>query len=358
MSTNQISESSSFEYSLDENALVLSSSKCVAINILRIPSDLLTPLVDVLLKDLSQLFNFTSDYPLPHIGSFKGIIHTDDSKQSPEWTKVKSETKYAILETASQNSCLYLVQQRSGKASATIDISEQELTDQRQFVTTYIDCGQLTEIGETIPTREIISEIILGDQRLSIDDLQFYDESFVSHILIRSKALGDHVLCSNERGSVKTNNCSFMGCFALMDVLLVAEGDVNRAKRLLDLAAERATLVRDYIDLAGAADLLGCSSAVTDALVRRAMMALSDDDRNSALNLPLTPELAHLCYSKATGGAGLALELLKGLLVTKPDPITLQKAAEIASRQLDDLELASHLSEAALQISDGHPDSN
>ena len=358
MTTNQISQSSSFEYSLDEHALVLSSSECVAINILRIPGDLLTPIVDVLLKDLSQLFDLISDYPLPNISSFKGIINTDDIKQSPDWIKVKSETKYSIAEKASQNPCLYLIQHRSGKASVTIDISEQELADQHQLVTTDVDYGQLAEIGETITTGETISAVILGDQLLSIDDLQFHDESLVSYILVRSKALGDHILCTNYRGGLETNNCSFMGCFALIDVLLVVEGDVGRAKRLLDLAAERATLVRDYIDLAGAADLLGCSSAVTDALVRRAVMALSDDDRNSLLNLPFTPQLAQLCFSKVTDGRELALELLNELLVTKSDPTTLRKAAELAAHHLRDSELARNLSEAALQISHDHAESD
>lgn len=358
MSNNQIAQSSSFEYSLDENALVLSSSECVAINILRIPSDLLTPIVDVLLKDAAQLFDLISDFPLPHVSSFKGIIHTDDSTQSSEWVKAKSGTQFAILETVSQNSCLFLVQHRSGKGNVTIDISDQELALQRQLVTTDVDYGKLTENWEVMPTREVISAVILGDQKFSIDDLQFHDESFVSHILVRSKSLGDQVLCTNSRDEPKANNCSFMGYFALMDVLLVAQGDIGRARRILDLAAERATLVRDYIDLAGAADLLGCSSAVTDALVRRAVMALRDDDRNSRHNLPLTPELARLCCSKATDGEELALELLNELLITKPDPTTMRKAAEIANNDLHDLELARNLTDTALKISSDHAESD
>lgn len=358
MSTNQISQSSSFDYSLDESTLVLSSSKCVVINTLRIPSDLLAPIVDTLLKDASQLFDLISDCPLPHISSFKGIIHTDDITQSSEWVKVESGTQYTILEAAANNPCLFLVQHRSGRATITIDTSDQELTDQRQLVTTEVDYRQLTEIGEAIPTREIISAVTLGDERLSIDDLQFHDESLVSHILVRSKALGDHVLCANYGNGFNTSNCSFIGCFALMDVLLVADGDVDRAKRLLDLAAERAIVVRDYIDLAWAAEMLQCSGVVTDALARRAMMALRDDDRNSRQNLPFIPELAELCCLRVTGGDELALELLSDLLVAKSDPSTLRKGAEIAKKHLNASELARNLSEAALQISRDHTESD
>ena len=354
MSINQISQSSSFEYSLDESTLVLSSSECVVINTLRIPSELLASIVDVLLKDASQLFDLISDYPLPHISSFKGITHTDESKQWSEWVKVKSGTQYTILETAPKNPCLFLVQHRSGRATVTIDTSDQELTEQRQLVTTEVDYRQLTGIGESVTMREIISAVSLGDQRLSIDDLQFHDESLVSHILVRSKALGDQVLCSNFGDGFNTNNCNFMGCFALMDVLLVAEGDVERAKRILDLAAERATLVRDYTDLAWAGEMLQCSSAVTDALARRAIMALRDDDRNIRQNVRSVPELAELCSSRVTGGEELALELLSELLVAKSDPSTLRKGAEIANNNLNDSELAQNLSETAIRISLDH----
>jgi hypothetical protein len=354
VSTDQISQSSSLEYSLDESALVLTSPECVVINTLKIPSDLLAPIVDVLLKDASRLFDLISDYPLPNISSFKGIIHSDDSTQSSDWVKVKSGMQYTILDSASQNPCLFLVQYRSGRATVTIDTSNQELTDQRQLVTTEVDYRQLTEIGETIATREIISAVTMGDQRRSIDDLQFHDESLVSRILVRSKALGDHVLCANYGDGFNTNNCSFIGCFALMDLLLVAEGDVKRAKRLLDLAAERATLVRDYIDLAWAAEMLQCSRVVIDALARRAMMALRNDDRNSPRNLPCIPELAELCCSRVTGGDELALELLSELLVAESDPSTLRKGAEIASNHLNNSELAHNLSETAVRISRDH----
>lgn len=350
MSNNEISQSSSFEYSFDESALVFSGSKCLSINILRIPSELLTSIVDTLLKDAAQLFDLISDHPLAHISGIKGIIYDEDSAESSEWIKVKNGTQYSILEAATQNSSLYLIQHRSGKANVTIDISDQELIDRPQLATTNIDFGQLAEIGEAIHTKEVISAVILGDQRLTIDDLHFHDECRASYILVRSKALGDHLLYTSCRDGLDSNNVSFMGCFALIDVLLVAEGDIDRARRLLDVAAERATLVRDYIDLAEAADLLGCSSAVTDALVRRAIVAMRNDDRNSHLNLRLIPELAQLCCSRATGGNELAFELLNDLIVAEPDPRTLREAAEIATRYLHDLELARNLNETALKI--------
>lgn len=95
---------------------------------------------------------------------------------------------------------------------------------------------------------------------------------------------------------------------------------------------------------------MGCSSAVTDALVRRAIVAMRNDDRNSHLNLRLIPELAQLCCSRATGGNELAFELLNDLIVAEPDPRTLREAAEIATRYLHDLELARNLNETALKI--------
>ena len=105
-----------------------------------------------------------------------------------------------------------------------------------------------------------------------------------------------------------------------MDVLLVARGDTERARKLLDLAAEQASLVRDYVDLARAADVLSCPKFVIEALARRASMALRDDDRNRNLNVPYIPQLAELYCSHIAEGAAEASDLLAILLEEKPDP--------------------------------------
>jgi hypothetical protein len=54
----------------------------------------------------------------------------------------------------------------------------------------------------------------------------------------------------------------------------------------------------------------------------------------------------------------LALELLSDLLVAKSDPSTLRKGAEVATKHLNASELARNLSEAALQISHDHAESD
>ena len=357
LSNNQVLQHRSLEYFIDESTLVLSSSECMATSTLRIPNTLLTPLIDTLLKDPSQIFNLISDHPLPLISSHQGIIHRDTETQPSEWTKIEDDTDYDFLNSALQSSSMYLLRQRSGKASTTLDIVDQEPIDELKLVSTHLNYGVLGDIEEAIPAREIISAVIIGEKKFPIDDLQFHDESLVSHILVRSKALGDHVLCTSTTEGL-SDNCRFMGCFALIDVLLVAKGDVERARRLLDLAAERATLVRDYIDLVRAAELLDCSSVVTDALVRRAILALHDDDRNVSLNLPLTPELALICCSSATRGETLARELLDQLLMGDADQSILQEAAEIARQHLNDQNLAHSLNEAALRASKTHAGSN
>jgi hypothetical protein len=61
---------------------------------------------------------------------------------------------------------------------------------------------------------------------------------------------------------------------------------------------------------------------------------------------------------RVTGGDELALELLSDLLVAKSDPSTLRKGAEIAKKHLNASELARNLSEAALQISRDHTESD
>ena len=357
MSNNEVLQHRSLEYSIDESKLVLSSSEYIATSTLRIPNELLTPIVDTILRDPSQIFDLIIDHPLPHISSCKGVVQRDTDSQPSEWIKIEGDTDYDLLNSASQSSSLYLLQHRIGRGSTTLEIGDQVVTDELKLLSTHLNYGELSEIEEAIPAREIISAVILGEEKFPIDDLHFYDEYRVSHVVVRSKALGDHVLCTiSEEGL--SNNCGFMGCFALIDVLLVAEGDVERARRLLDLAAERATLVRDYIDLARAAELLDCSTAVTDALVRRAIMALHDDDRNVSLNLPLTPELALLCCSSATRGETLARELLQELLVGDPDQSILQEGAEIALQHLNDNDLAHSLNEAAVDAFNTHAGSD
>ena len=353
MSNNQVLQHGPLEYSIDGSTIVLSSSECMATSTLRIPSALLTPIVDTILREPSQIFDLISDHPLPHISSCKGVVQRDTETPPSEWTKIEEDGDYDLLNSALQSSSLYLLQHRIGRASTTLDIGDQEAIDELKLLSTHLNYEEFSEIEEAMPSREIISAVILGEKKFPIDDLQFYDECLISHVLVRSKSLGDHVLCTTSKEGLN-NNCSFMGCFALIDVLLVAEGDVERARRLLDLAAERATLVRDYIDLAEAAELLECSNAVTDALVRRAIMAMHDDDRNVSLNLPLTPELALLCCSSATGGETLARELLEELLVSEPDQSILQEGAEIALKHLNDNDLAKSLSEAARHASNMH----
>jgi hypothetical protein len=335
----------------DEDRLVLSSPRGLMINVLRISNDLLLPVTEALPRDASIISDVLSDHPLPLINCIKGMTVEEDPELPPNWFRRTSSADISILGADAEEFGLYLVQHRSGKAITTLEFGDDELGTECVLVTEAINSGGISLPEGALPSGGLVTRVAIDGTVLSIDELQFYNESLKSYLVVISKALGSHVLCETEGHVFQTENCSFIGCFALMDVLLVAKGDIESARRLLDLAAEQASLVRDYTDLARAADLLGCSNAIIEALGRRASMALRDDDRNRHLNAPYIPQLAELYCSKITDGKKQANELLNTLLEVKPDARSLREGADIAKRLLNDPDLSAELSDVALTMS-------
>ena len=331
----------------DEDRLVLSSPKGLVINVLRIPNDLLSPVAEALPKDASAISDVINRHPLPLVNCVKGMAVEEDAELPPKWFRRSGSGNIAILGEDAQEFGLYLIQHRSGRAITTLEFDHLELENACALVTEAINSEGISLPKGDLPSEGLVTSVVIDSDVLSIDELQFYNESLKSYLVVISKALGSHVLCATEGHVFQTENCSFIGCFALMDVLLVATGDIERARRLLDLAAEQASLVRDYTDLAWAADLLGCSDAIIEALGRRALMTLRDDERNRHLNSPYIPQLAELYCSKITDGASKANELLNALLEDKPDARSLREGAEIAKRLLNNPELSGELSDTA-----------
>ena len=335
----------------DEDRLVLSSPNGVVINVLRISDDLLLPVSEALPKDASVISDLINDYPLPLVNCVKGMAVKEDAELPPKWFRKVSSSDISIIGADAQEFGLYLIQHRSGKAITTLEFDDVEPESECVLVSAAINAEGISLPEGALPSEGLVTSVVIDTNALSIEELQFYNESLKSYLVVISKALGSHVLCATEGHVFQTENCSFIGCFALMDVLLVAKGDIEKARKLLDLAAEKASLVRDYTDLAWAAVLLGCSDAIVDALGRRASMALRDDYRNRHLNSPYIPQLAELYCSKITDGTKQANELLNTLLEEKPDARSLREGAEIAKRLLNAPELSAALSDAALAMS-------
>lgn len=351
MSTDQEGDPVTLKFVRDEDRLVLSSPHGVLINVLKISNDLLPALADALPKDASVISDLISDHPLPLVNCVKGIVVEDVAEQPSDFFKRPSETSLSIFGADVQDFGLYLIQHRSGSVVTTLQLSDSDSGNVKELVTATFESKHINLLEEDLESKELVTSVVTNDEVISIDELQFHSESQKSYLIVISKALGIHVLCASDGQVFQSEDCSFIGCFALMDVLLVAHSDTERAKRLLDLAAERASLVRDYVDLARAADLLSCPEYIIEALGRRASMALRDDYRNRHLNLPYIPQLAELYFSQITGGREQAYDLLTTLLTEKPDVRSLREGADVAKRLLKDSELFSRLNDLALSLS-------
>lgn len=351
MASEQKGDLGTLQFVQDEDRCVLSSPHGVLINVLKSPSDLLLAVADSLPKDASVISDLISATALPLINCVKGMVFEEVPDPPPYILKRSSDASISIFGADEPEVGLYLIQHRAGSAVTTLECGDTGGGSEKELVTVRIDAEHINLVDGGLPSDEFATGIVINDEVYPIDDLQFYNESLKSYLVVISKALGTHILCASEEQLFLTENCSFIGCFALMDVLLVAHGDTERARRLLDLAAEQACLVRDYVDLARAAELLNCPKFISEALGRRALMALRDDDRNRHLNLPFIPHLAELYCSKIVDGKKQAYELLATLLADKPDARSLREGADVAKRLLGDLELSSRLNDLALSLS-------
>ena len=348
MSTGNEADLETLQFVHDEDRLLLSSPQGVLINVLKISNDLLPAVADALPKDASVITDFLSANPLPLVNCVKGMVSEEVLDDLPsDWFKRPSDARISILGADLRDFGLYLIQHRSGRAVTTLEVGDADPEKGGELVTACLDSEHINFLDEVLQNKELVTSVVVNDNVIPIDELQFHSESQKSYLVVISKALGIHILCASDGQVFHTEDCSFIGCFALMDVLLVAHGDAERARRLLDLAAEQASLVRDYVDLARAAELLKCPEVIIEALARRALMVLRDDDRNRHLNLPYIPQLAELYCSQIRGGTEPAHDLLSTLSTEKPDPRSLREGADVAKRLLGDLALSSRLSDLA-----------
>lgn len=351
MSSEEKGDPVTLQFVQDEDRCVISSPHGVLINVLKSPHDLLLAVADALPKDASVISDLIGATPSPLINSVKGMVLEGVPDPFPDWVKRQSDASISIFGADELEFGLYLIQHRAGSAVTTLEVGDTGLGSEKELVTAQIDAEHISLVDGGLPSGELATGIVINGESYPIDDLQFYNESLKSYLVVMSKALGTHVLCASEEQVFLPENCSFIGCFALMDVLLVAHGDTERARRLLDFAAEQARLVRDYVDLARAAELLNCPKFIAEALGRRASTALRDDDRNRHLNLPFIPHLAELYCSQIEDGKKQAYDLLTTLLADKPDARSLREGADVAKRLLGDLELSSRLNDLALSLS-------
>ena len=351
MSTGQKPDLVAPQFVRDEDRLLLSGQQGVLINVLKISNDLLLEVADALPRDASVISELISTYPVPLVNCVKGIVLEEVPDQESDCVKRPSEASVSIFGADARDFGLYLIQHRSGRAATTLEVGSADPEIRGEFVTAFIDSEHIDLLDGNLQSKELVTSVVINDEVIPIEELQFYSESQKSYLVVISKALGIHLLCRSEGQVFQTKDCSFIGCFALMDVLLVARGDTERARKLLDLAAEQASLVRDYVDLARAADVLSCPKFVIEALARRASMALRDDDRNRNLNVPYIPQLAELYCSHIAEGTEEASDLLAILLEEKPDPRSLREGADVAERLLGDSETSSHLNDLALSLS-------
>ena len=352
MSTGKEADLATLQFVRDEDKLLLSSPQGVLINVLKISNELLPAVADALPRDASVITDFLSTHPLPLVNCVKGMVSEEVLDNLPsDWFKRPSDARISVLGADLRDFGLYLIQHRSGRAVTTLEVGDADPERGGELVTACLDSEHINFLDEVLQNKELVTSVVIKDEVIPIKELQFYSESQKSYLVVISKALGIHLLCANEGRVFQTEDCSFIGCFALMDVLLVARGDTERARKLLDLAAEQASLVRDYVDLARAADVLSCPKFVIEALARRASMALRDDDRNRSLNVPYIPQLAELYCSHIAEGTEEASDLLAILLEEKPDPRSLREGADVAQRLLGDSETSSHLNDLALSMS-------
>ena len=333
---------------IDGTEVLFSSSDSSVINILKIPREAFPLVADTLARDVSSFSNILESQPLSLVKSMKGMSLQVSSDSVPKKVRESSEF-FGLKDNYVSSPGLYLLQHQIGSATTTLHLDRPLQSDDIALATTKIDFENFTDGKLPLPSGVLTSGVCVDDRVLPFVSLQFLSDKKITHFLIVSKALGEQVLCSSEHRNFESKDLSFIGCFAFMDVLLVTCGDVDRAKKILDVAAEAAVLVRDYVDLAWAADQLGCATIIIEALTRRALLALQDDYRNRLLNTQFIPQLAELCLLKVEGGKQHADSLLRQLLEDRPDARTLREGADLAL-QLENPDLNRELRERAMAL--------
>ena len=336
------------------DALLISANKATRVSISLFETDALPEIAREILRGAASFKNLVESRPPTFVCSDKGAYYDIADFEEYGWTPHSEDnSQFPGLSLDEADIGLYLFQDHYGPAVVRFDIDglNDETLSQLETGSSTIDFSQFSGPEDLPPSANILTNVFSDGERYSISDIEFFDEEKRLHLFVKSKALGTHILCSSSSYDFNWSKCSFLGCFGLIDVLLVRLGDVDLARSLIDLAAEHAKLTRDFVDLAWAADQLDCSEVVIEALARRATKALREDLRNSSVNIPFIPQLAELYLVKIPALSEVAQELLDQLLREQPDARSWREGADVAQRLLRDSELERRFNELALELS-------
>ena len=337
-----------------QGELLISAHKATRLSISSFETDTLAEIAHEILRGAGSFKNLVESRPPTFVCSSKGPYCDTADFEKYGWSPHSGDnSEFPGLSLNEADIGLYLFQDHYGPALVRFDIDglNAETLAQLETGSSTINFSQFSGSEDLFPSANILTNIFSDGERYSISDIEFFDEEKTLHLFVKSKALGTHILCSSSSYDFDWSKCSFLGCFGLIDVLLVKLGDVDLARSLIDLAAEHAKLTRDFVDLAWAADQLACSEVVIEALARRATRALREDFRNSSVNIPFIPQLAELYLSKLPTLSETAKELLDQLLREAPDARSLREGADVAQRLLGDSELERRFNELALELS-------
>ena len=337
-----------------QGELLISAHKATRLSISSFETDALPEIAHEILRGASGFKRLVESRPPTLVCSDKGAYCDTADFEKYEWSPHSGDnSQFPGLSLIEADIGLYLFQDHYGPALVRFDIDglNDETLSQLETGSSTIDFSQIRGSEDFPLSANILTNIFSGGERYNISDIEFFDEEKRLHLFVKSKALGTHILCSSSSYDFDWSKCNFLGCFSLIDVLLIKLGDVDLARSLLDLAAEHAKLTRDFVDLAWAADQLDCSEVVIEALARRATRALREDFRNSSVNIPYIPQLAELYLAKIPTLSEIAKELLDQLLREAPDARSLREGADVAQRLLGDSELERRFNELALELS-------
>ena len=339
---------------LRQDELLISAHKAARLSISSFETDALPEIAHEMLRGAASFKNLVESRPPTFVCSGKGAYYDTADFEKYGWTPHSDDnSQFPGLSLDEADIGLYLFQEHYGPALVRFDIDglNDETFSQLETGNSTIHFYQFSGSEDLFPSANMLTHIFYDGERCNISDIEFFDEEKRLHLFVKSKALGTHILCSSSSYDFDWSKCSFLGCFGLIDVLLVKLGDVDLARSLIDLAAEHAKLTRDFVDLAWAADQLDCSEVVIEALARRATRALREDFRNSSVNIPYIPQLAELYLSKIPALSEIAKELLDQLLREQPDARSLREGADVVKRLLRDPELERRFNELALELS-------
>jgi hypothetical protein len=190
LSSEEKGDPATLQFVQDEDKCVISSPDGVLINVLKSPHDLLLAVADALPKDASSISDLVGATPLPLINSVKGMVLEVGPDPFPDWVKRPSDASISIFGADALEFGLYLIQHRTGSAVTTLEVGDTDLGSEKELVTAQIDAEHISLVDGGLPSGELATGIVINGESFPIDELQFYNESLKSYLVVISKALG------------------------------------------------------------------------------------------------------------------------------------------------------------------------